>query len=305
MQRLRKHTNMRRFHFTHTLIAFCGTLLLFVVFFGGGAALAMLSQHSTSELSAATVIPFEIARMPQLTAKAAIVYDPADGRVLYEKNAMTQLPLASLTKLMTAEIVLTTESPDTPVRITASDLALQDSWGLAAGDTLPLHDLLKLGLIASSNNAMQAAAESLGNDYLQKMNDVAQNLGLAQTYFLNPTGLDVNSDTSGAYGSAYDVARLAALFYKQYPSYFELTQNDRVSISVGGRTVTAHATAAPLLSISGFIGAKTGYTDLAGGNLVALFDVEVGHPLVAVVLGSTQTGRFDDIRTLVNAAHGQ
>ena len=56
-----------------------------------------------------------------------------------------------------------------------------------------------------------------------------------------------------------------------------------------------------VLTIPGFIGAKTGYTDLAGGNLVAMFYAEIGHPLVVVVLGSTKQGRFDDIRTLISA----
>lgn len=64
---------------------------------------------------------------------------------------------------------------------------------------------------------------------------------------------------------------------------------------------SAVATALPLSSLPGFVGAKTGYTDLAGGNLVVIFDIEIGHPLVAVVLGSTEQGRFDDIRTLAHA----
>jgi D-alanyl-D-alanine carboxypeptidase (penicillin-binding protein 5/6) len=134
------------------------------------------------------------------------------------------------------------------------------------------------------------------------MNQVAAELGLSKSYFLNPTGLDFNTTTSGAYGSAYDVARLAAIFYKQNSYYFEQTQHSAVSIDDSGRVSNGHATAQPLLSIPGFIGAKTGYTDLAGGNLVAIFDVEIGHPLVAVVLGSTLDGRFTDIKTLINAA---
>ena len=68
------------------------------------------------------------------------------------------------------------------------------------------------------------------------------------------------------------------------------------------RTLTAAGDRAPLQNIPGFIGAKTGYTDLAGGNLVAVFDIDIGHPLIAVVLGSTEEGRFTDIETLINAA---
>ena len=165
-----------------------------------------------------------------------------------------------------------------------------------------LFDLLKISLVASSNDAIAAAAATLGPGYLALMNKKAEDLGLLHTHFLNPTGLDVSVEQAGAYSSAYDVARLAAAFYKQYPQFFELTQSPSVSIQVGLHTLSANATAAPLLDLPGFVGAKTGYTDLAGGNLVAIFDVDIGHPLVAVVLGSTPEGRFDDIRTLISAA---
>lgn len=94
------------------------------------------------------------------------------------------------------------------------DLDADGDLGLRPGDTLSLFDLLKLGLVASSNDAMTAAAASLGSNYLTAMNDMANKLGLTKTYFLNPTGLDVNHDSAGAYGSAYDVARLASAFTK-------------------------------------------------------------------------------------------
>ena len=110
------------------------------------------------------------------------------------------------------------------------------------------------------------------------------------------------TDTSGAYGSAYDVALLASDFLKKYPQYFESSSHPSVTVSASGRTVTAIATALPLQDIPGFIAAKTGYTDLAGGNLVMAYDIDINHPLIAVVLGSTEEGRFDDIRTLVNAS---
>ena len=252
--------------------------------------------------SAAVAFPVFSATSPDLlSAQAAVVYDPKDGRILFSKNAFAPLPLASITKLMVAEIVLTALPSDTEVRITSNSLKPEGDSGFKVGDTISLSHLLMIGLVASSNDAMQAAAESLGKEYLARMNEVAQNLGLTHTIFNNPTGLDIDPYTAGAYSSAYDVAQLASLFYKQHPSFFELTQQDTVSIEVGGRTITSPATSKSLLSIPGFIGAKTGYTDLAGGNLVAVFDVEIGHPLVAVVLGSTREGRFGDIRTLIHA----
>lgn len=275
---------------------------LVAVAFVGGVLLVSLAHVRIKQPTPPTQFPAPIS-LPDnaLQAKAAILYDPSTGRILFAKNAQKQLPLASLTKLMTAEAVLSHVAADTPIHITKKDLDADGDWGLRPGDTLPLFDLLKLGLIASSNDAMAAAAGSLGSNYLETMNARASTLGLTKTYFLNPTGLDVSADSAGAYGSAYDVARLAATFFKEYPNYFTLTTHSKVSVQSGTRTLSAAATALPLRNLPGFIGAKTGYTDLAGGNLVAIFDLEIGHPLVAVVLGSTEQGRFDDIRTLVHA----
>jgi D-alanyl-D-alanine carboxypeptidase len=149
---------------------------------------------------------------------------------------------------------------------------------------------------------MAAAAGALGGNSLADMNRNASELGLTHTYFLNPTGLDIDKQTSGAYGSAYDIALLASSFLKNYPQYFESSSHPSVTVHASGRAVTAAATALPLQDIPGFIAAKTGYTDLAGGNLVMAYDIDINHPLIAVVLGSTQEGRFDDIRTLVNAS---
>lgn len=243
-----------------------------------------------------------------LEAKAAIVYDPATGRVLYAKNAQLTLPLASLTKLMTAQVALSNLSTDTVITLSKKDMAVEGDagdWSLKAGDTMTLGNIIKLGLGASSNHAMSAAAAALGASYIQDLNKTASDLGLSHTYFLNPTGLDQNLSTSGAYGSASDVARLAAAFMREYPTYFEQSTKTSVTVAVSGRKITANATALPILDIPGIIGVKTGYTDLAGGNLVTAFDGEINHPLIAVVLGSSQAGRFSDMRTLITAARAQ
>ncbi len=239
-------------------------------------------------------------------ANAAVIYDPQSGRILYQKNADEPLPLASLTKLMTATVALKDHNPSLPVAITPNNLAPNNNWGLKPGETFALDTLIKLALIASSNDAITAAASSAGSNYIDQMNNEAAAMGLTETHFLDPTGLDLDAQTAGSYGSAYDVARLAAAFYKAYPAYFEVTTSqDAIINAPDGTTQEAAATAAPLFNIPGLIGAKTGYTNLAGGNLVAAFDLEPGYPLIAAVLGSTETGRFDDIHTLVGAARNQ
>lgn len=272
-----------------------GSVLFFVFVF-------YMSQHAAPAQTASAFPPDVTLNPDALIAKSAIIYDPTDGRVLYDKDDNTSRPLASITKLMTAQAILSTESTNQYITITPQDISYDGYWGFKVGDVVKLQDLLRFGLVASSNDAMAAAATSLGGNYLDEMNQDAGELGLSHTYFLNPTGLDLTASTSGAYGSAGDVALLAASFLRKYPQYFELSTEPTVSIPDGDRTISAKATEVPIQNIPGFIGAKTGYTDLAGGNVVVAYDIEIGHPLIAVVLGSTEKGRFTDIETLIDAS---
>lgn len=284
------------------------SLVIFLFFIGAllvGTGLLMLLRPGTpAALPAAALLsaPDILLAPESLIAQAAVVYDPTAERVLFSKNAGEPLPLASLTKLMAAATVLSATPEDASVIITADALKQEGDSGLIEGESWLLHDLLLYGLVASSNDAMAAAVSALGEGKIEAMNAEALRLGLTQTYFLNGTGLDLDTEIAGAYGSARDIAILAASFMKKHPAFFEATTKPSISLTVNDRTIVAPATAAPLQSLSGFIGAKTGYTDLAGGNLVAAFDISVGRPLILVVLGSTREGRFEDIQTLITAA---
>ncbi len=269
---------------------------------------SLLIEHSRKPqptTSARTLSPITLA--PEtLTARAAIVYDPSDGQILFSKNSEMQLPLASLTKLMTADTALSIMSATSSVRMSKQALATEGSSGFKVGETWPLGKLIRYSLLVSSNQGMAAVAESGGQTFIEQMNAHAQDMSLAQTYFLDPTGLDLTTETAGAYGSVHDVAMLAADFYRSHPSYFESTLTPNSNKIIGPNKIAlAAVTAAPLFDIPGLIGAKTGYTDLAGGNLVVIFDESLGHPLIAVVLHSTEQGRYSDIHALINAVRVQ
>jgi D-alanyl-D-alanine carboxypeptidase len=276
---------------------------------GGAFGVACLLAGVTYFVSNREVVAPRVVVYPQtvsfdqslITAKAAVVYDPQKRRVLFEKNAYAALPLASLTKLMTAQTVLNLRQDNGLVAITPDDLIPEGDWGLEAGQTWHLRDLLTFGLVASANDAMAAAAAAASPNIIEEMNRSAEGLGLTQTYFLNPTGLDEDPETAGAYGSAYDMALLASTFLQDYPELFEATAKPKVTIESGEVRLEANSTDTPILDIPGLIAAKTGYTDLAGGNLVAIFDIEIGHPVVVAVLGSTRDARFSDVRELVGA----
>lgn len=235
-----------------------------------------------------------------LEAKSAIIMDAETGEILFSKAAEEQRPLASLTKLATALAVLSHDE-NRFITIRASDLEQDGDTHLHAGDVWRLGDLVAFGLTTSSNDAMTAAAQVLTEKgTVSNMNAAAVAEGLAQSYFLNPTGLDISSSTAGAYGSARDVATLVATLLKEHPAIFKATARPpKPNLNSGKGAVS---TLEPLWSIPGLIAAKTGYTDLAGGNLAAAVDLGLGEPVIAVVLGSGHESRFIDVQKLIDAA---
>lgn len=232
-----------------------------------------------------------------LEAQAAILYDPVAGRVLYAKNDEAQLPLASLTKLATALAALS-QGENQLITIAEADLAEEGDSGLAPGQTWRLSDLVAFSLTTSSNDGMAAAARALTRSgTVEKMNADARAQGLTQSYFLNPTGLDLSSSTAGAYGSARDVAALVERLLRTHPDVFEATAYGPAPSQPG-----VPSTLLPMHALPGFVAGKTGYTDLAGGNLAAVIDIGLNEPLIAVVLGSSRDGRFTDVATMIEAA---
>ena len=130
------------------------------------------------------------------------------------------------------------------------------------------------------------------------MNRVAAEAGLSGAYFLNATGLDLTSERPGAVGSAEDVARLFAWILKQMPQILFATQATAIDVmSQEGDLHHFVSSGERALVIPGLVGVKTGFTDLAGGNVVIGWSA-FGRSYVVVVLGSTREGRFSDALTL-------
>lgn len=210
-----------------------------------------------------------------LEARAVYVFDMAKNAPIFGLNENAQLPLASLTKIMTV--------------VVAEELSFQGE-SLDNIQGLPLsrvRNLINTALMQSSNEAASALA-SMDSNFINLMNQKAKELNLNQTYFLNGTGLDISKELSGAYGSANDVVKLISYALKNNPDLFEATTNNLTS------NTNPYASTTTLL-----IASKTGLTDLAGGNLAVVFDAGLDHPVIAVVLGSSKEGRFKDIQKLI------
>jgi len=249
-----------------------------------------------------------------LEAKSAFVWDVKENKVLFGLNEEVQLPLASITKLMTALLVTEIVPEGTIITIKRDDILPEGDNGLRVGERWVLSDVLDFTLVASSNDGAHALASVIGfvkpkqdnqtaqDLFIDEMNKRARKLGLAQTFFLSESGLDLNGAISGSYGSARDVATLMGYIIENKPEILEATKYAGLEISSKDYIHSVENTNKYVESIPGIIGSKTGFTDLAGGNLVVAFDVGIGHPVVAVVLGSSREGRFADIEKLVEAS---
>ena len=247
-----------------------------------------------------------------LTAESVFVWDVAKNKVLYQKNPDQLQPLASVTKLMTIMLAHELMREEGTVVIDESAVGQVGDSGIAPGEQFSLDTLADLTIMTSSNDGAYALAAATGSfldtdepaaAFVRAMNIRANELGLSQTYFRNPTGLDVSEDEAGAYGSARDTAFLMSYILRNYPGILEATTENSTALSnLTGQYHAAENTNPVVNSIPGLIGSKTGYTTLAGGNLVVAFDASINRPIIISVLNSSYNGRFVDVLELAAAA---
>lgn len=247
----------------------------------------------------------------ELVAESAFVLDVRAGKVMYEKEPDVEWPLASITKLMTALVAKEIVAEGAVIPITADALKQSGDNGFSAGERFSYKKLSDLVLVQSSNDGAYALASAAGalldpispeSAFVKAMNVRARELGLSSTTFRNPTGLDVSASEAGSYGTAREVAKLMSYILANHPELLEETVIPAANIeSEDGGTHEARNTNRVVGEIAKVIGSKTGYTTLAGGNLVMAFDAGLDRPIIAVVLGSSYQGRFSDMVKLVEA----
>ena len=218
-------------------------------------------------------------------ASAAVVMEAQTGALLFSQNPREELPMASTTKIMTA--LLTLEQPGLDEEFIVDPEAIRvegSSMGLREGDTVTLRDLAGGMLTASGNDAAGAAAVRIAGsleDFAGLMNRRAQELGMLNTHFVTPSGLDAE----GHYSTAYDMALLAREALRN-PVFAEMAAAKRLTLHYGNppydRSLLNHNR---LLSLyPDAIGVKTGYTKTAGRCLVSAARRD-GVTLICVTLG--------------------
>lgn len=236
---------------------------------------------------------------PVIKAKSAIATDLENGFILYEKNIYDRRPIASLTKLMTAIIILEENDLNSIVTVTqkATQIAGSKIW-LAHGEKITVEDLLYGTLIHSANDAAYTLAtynsENI-EEFVKKMNKKAGSLGLQDTHFTNPVGFDEASN----YSSAYDLSILGRYAYKKDFIRDAAIIREMEITSTNGRLKHKISTTNDLLgSYLKVLGLKTGTTAEAGQCLVAIIKNDEGNNILTVLLDSGS--RYQETKVLVD-----
>jgi serine-type D-Ala-D-Ala carboxypeptidase (penicillin-binding protein 5/6) len=264
------------------------------------------SQTKNSEPSLST---------PTIEAVTAIVFNPTTEEVLFGKNEHQVFGIASLTKIMTAIIALENTGANELIRISVNAVATEGIAGnINPGEHFRLNDLIAMMMIESSNDAAVSIAEHIGSlhggdtfdeqvkIFVSLMNEKAFELGLRDTLFQNPTGLDVDEDAGiiSNISTAHDVAQFTA-YARQYPAIWEFSRMAEYTAESFEGVPHKLSAINPLpQEIPGIVGGKTGFTDSTQGSLVSLAEIPLGNQGIIVVLGSSRDGRFTDTLLLAD-----
>ncbi len=240
-----------------------------------------------------------------IDSKSAIAFDAETDFVLYEKKSKEKMPIASLTKIMTALVALENNKLDDVVTISESAFNTGErKEGLAVGEKIKLDDLFKIMLVSSNNIAASALAEHTSgneNNFVDLMNKKAKELGLKDTVFYNPTGLDQENENVS---TAYDIAQLVD-YSLDKPLIWEYSKIQNATLnSLDGKIIHRIKNTNLLVGkLENIIGGKTGFTDEAGGCLVLIaFNPEKKSRIITVVLNAND--RFLQTEKLMNWVFG-
>ena len=219
-----------------------------------------------------------------VSAASAIVINADTLEIIYEKNARTRRSMASTTKIMTALLLCESETLDEVITCSKNAVAVEGSaLGLKAGDKITGRDILQGLLLASGNDAANVIAEQISGSnekFAQKMNDKAREIGLKDTNFVTPSGLDSDEH----YTTAYDMALLTAYALKN-SDFADAVSKSTANIYINNTRYTIKNHNRLLKTYDGCIGVKTGFTKKSGRCLVSAAKRE-DRTVVAVTLNA-------------------
>ncbi len=227
--------------------------------------------------------------MPEISAKSAYFVDADSGEVLFQKNSHLKLPIASLTKVMTAIVCLENKAFTDQIAISDHAASMEpDHMLLIAGEKLSVEELLYGVFLVSANDGAEALAEgslSSREEFIKQMNAKAEQLGMKDTLFINPTGLQ--EDEKLQYSTVYDVALMSRYLIKQFPEVVKISSTEHIVLpkTETHQDYEMYSGINLLTTYSGVLGLKTGYTPEAGLTLITLAEKN-GHKIIGVILNS-------------------
>ena len=273
------------------------SVALFCLLALGGGSPPVLAQEGSDE---------KPAEPPKVDAQAWAVADADTGRLLDSENPDKRLPIASTTKIMVALVALD-ENADLDEEVTISQNAASyagftySNIGLFAGDKVSVRELLLASLVPSATDADYALAEHLGdgrvNGFVEKMNDKAKEMGLKNTHFDNPAGLD----SKDHYSSARDMIEIADAAM-QYPVFRKMVDTTDASITTQDRKIEFSNTNFLLNTYPAATGVKTGTTPNAGASLISSATSGDESYIAAVLDSPSDDERFTGSRSLLEYA---
>jgi D-alanyl-D-alanine carboxypeptidase len=236
---------------------------------------------------------------PQTDAKAALIFDVNKNKLLYQKNSDWVLPIASLTKLMTALIVLENIDLEKIAVVSKEAVAAYGEQGnLVVNEEISVKNLLYALLMESSNDAAVALAQAVENktskNFVELMNQKAKELGLKNANFIDSTGYDPNN-----VATAREINQLVK-YSLNYPIIWQIMKTPGIDLSSADGKINHHwvNTDKLLNRLPNIIGGKTGYTEEAQGCLVLVIEQSPDNYLISVVLGAQE--RFLETEKLIN-----
>jgi len=252
----------------------------------------------------------------KIWAGSSVVIDVDTGTIIHYDNGRKRTQIASLTKMMTAVLVMENiKDLNEEVTLTAEDLNIVGTVvgcptsvfcngnRMYVGEKIRAIDLMKAMLMNSANDAATALATHVGGTpkkFVDMMNKKAKSLGLKDTHFCTPSGLEIDGEEDQCYSSAYDIARISAysLKYDQIWDIMQIPEGRFYSVD-GTYMHELKNTDMLLTTLPNCVGGKTGFTPLAGKSLMLGASDPTGeHKIIAVILNDEN--RWDDMRTLAS-----
>ena len=235
----------------------------------------------------------------QLNSRIALIYDRSSGRIIFEKNGNKQTPMASTTKIMTAIVVLENTNLKNIVTVDSKSASIGGSrLGLKRNDKVTVNDLLYGLMLRSGNDAASALAIYIGGsiqNFAEMMNNKAKELGLKNTHFVVPHGLD-NKDH---YTTAYELAKITDYALKN-ETFKKIVSTSSTSININGVPSQITNTNKLLNNVSGVYGVKTGFTNGAGRCLVTACKKNKMDIITVIIGADTSKIRTEDTKKLIN-----